>query len=276
MSDNQQTEGTPSVQPSGNPQTAVPQQAELQIPAGKRLVDDAEFQRMSRHSEQYRGAAPLISRLVERGVKSPEDFDRVWQRNKQIEDLGIDLDQFGKAFNREEPGQEQQASPFDPEQIRSVVRDSFTEQMKIHEHEQLARSESRLMEQAAKEIAGENASAARLNAVKQLLLAEARGESAILYDDGHPLASSQFRPHDERSIAAVKQKVGAQFKELLGAQIREAAKGGTPSPGQADTGGDGPSTSGKQNGSYLDMSADEKKEWIRKNFYSEGQPVSGA
>jgi hypothetical protein len=146
--------------------------------------------------------------------------------------------------------------------------------MRVHEHQQAVQSESRLFDQAAREIAGANASPARLEGVKRLLLSEARGDSARVYDDGHPLATQQFRPHDEQSIAAVKQKVGAQFKELLGAEIREAAKGGTPSPGQADTGGDGPSTSGKQNSSFVNMSKEEKLEYIRKNFYSGGQPLS--
>ena len=105
-------------------------------------------------------------------------------------------------------------------------------------------------------------------------MAEARGDSARLYDDNHPLASTEFQPHDEQSLQAVKQKVGAQFKELLGAEIREAAKSGTPSPGQADTGGDGPATAGKQNRSFTEMSKEEKLEWVRKNYYSGGTPMS--
>jgi hypothetical protein len=108
VSDNQQTVGNQPVQPTGNPQAAAPQQAEPQIPTGKRLVDDAEYQRLSRHSEQFRGAAPLINRLVERGVQSPEDFDRVWQRNQRIDELGLDLDSLGKALGKGEVHQEPQ------------------------------------------------------------------------------------------------------------------------------------------------------------------------
>lgn len=275
MSDNQQTDGVQDVQQPGNPQNAAPQHAEPQIPSGKRLVDDAEYQRLSRHSEQFRGAAPLINRLVERGVKSPEDFDRVWQTNERVNSLGLDIDQLGKAFGREETQEPQQAqNPFDPEQIRSLVRESLGSEMRVHEHQKAVQSEGRLFEQAAKEIAGVDASPGRLEAAKRLLMAEARGDSARLYDDGHPLASQEFRPHDEQSLQAVKQKVGAQFKELLGAEISAAAKAGTPSPGQADTGGDGPSTSGKQNRSFSDMSKEEKLEWVRKNYYTSGQPMS--
>lgn len=269
MSEEQQTDGTQQVS-SGNPAPQpAPQTTEPTIPEGKRLVDATEYEQLSRQANNFKGSAPMIDRLVKSGVKTVDDLERVLGSNKKLNDLGIDLDQLSSAFRQEyEEATPEQKPAFDPEDIDSLIDKRVNSRLAEDRYQSAAQQESKLFEAAAKELAGSGASRAKIDAAKRLIEHEARNGSAQFYDEFDPvmgsIAGKYFKPHDEKSIASVKEKVGALWKELSASEIRDAAKRGTPSPGQSATGGDGPTTDGKQNRRFVDLSHDEKIAFVQK------------
>jgi hypothetical protein len=284
VSDIEQTVGTtPASTGNPAPQETAPQRSEPQIPAGKRIVDESEYELLSRHSNNYKGAAPLIDRLTKSGVKGVDDLDRMLGSYKAINEIGLDVDQLRNAFRREEQEEQGNQTPqFDPNEIDSRINQTVNSRLAMIEHQTASQREVELIESAAKKLAGDSASAARIDAARRLILAEARDGSARLYDPSDPvkgtLAQSYFMPHDEKSLAGVVEKVGALWKELSVAEIRDAARRGTPTPGQSVTGGDGPSTEGKQNRPFASMSQEEKLREFQRRFNEKrgGAPMSQA
>jgi hypothetical protein len=283
VSDNQQTDGL-SQSSTGNPTfESAPQRSESQVPEGMRLVSTSEYEQLSRQANNFKGSAPLIDRLVKAQVKTPDDLDRVLGSYKQINDLGVDLGQLSGAFRREEQQeQEQTGAQFDPREWESKISQTVDSRLAAERHESAAERESRLVESHAKQLAGDNASQAKIDAAKRLIEHEIRNGSAQFYDESDPrmgsLAKSYFKPHDEKSFAGVVSKVGALWKELSASEIRDAAKRGTPTPGQGVTGGDGPTTDGKQNRPFASLSREEKLQIFNRRIgeRSGGNPMSQA
>lgn len=278
MSEQQQTDGIDNSQTIGNPAPeSAPERSEPQIPEGKRIVDDGEYQQLSRQAANYKGAAPMIQKLVDSGYKTPEDIDRIVGQFKKLQDLGLDADQLAMAFGgqREPEPAPDLGKGFDPNEISNLVSTKVAETLQHREvlgqHKSAFEKQTQSIEQAAREIAGENASESKIEAAKRLIRDEIRSEP-LFYDEGHPLADQEYRPYGDSEFAKVKEKVGSMFRELSGAQVREAAKRGVPTPGQADIAGDvSASTNGKQNrDSIFDMDRDQLTALVRRKLAERG------
>lgn len=285
MSEVQQTEGTISNQ-SGNPapQQPAPQRTEPSIPEGKRIVDVSEYETLARQANNYKGASGLIDRMVKSNIRTPEDLDRVLDTYQKVNGIGLDVNQLASAFRRDEPVQEsgQVESQYDPEEIESKITQTVNARLAAVEHQSAAKRESELVSSYAKKLAGEGASQGKIDAARRLIEYEIRNDSAQFYDPNDQsfgsLADKFFKPHDEKTLAGVLEKVGAQWKELSASEIREAARRGTPTPGQSATGGDGPATDGKQNRPFASLSQEEKLREITRRFNGAagGMPMSQA
>jgi hypothetical protein len=207
------------------------------------LIPRDELANLRRNSDQYRGNAPLISRLVQSGIKSPEDLDGVLNPVKQARELGLDLNGLLSSVRRPEPesnGQETGDKPL----TMSALSTFMDEREARVKHQSAAESEDRMFRQLVSELAGDGASEDERGTAEDLaygLLAR----HTKLYESG-PL-KGQIRPLSDQEFGQVSQTAKSRWKSVRGQRLEEvAANAGTARPAPPAPGGAGAATPSEQ------------------------------
>lgn len=225
------TAGEPA--PTGEATQPGQSQAPAQHTGG---IDPAEFQRLQRIEQQYRGAAPLIDSMVKLGIKSPDDINRLHATHARIAKLGVDLDQLEQGMTT---GVQRDEGEFDPQQFEQRIVGRVQQEFATREHESAMQQEQRLVEGLVGTLAGENAPKQAKSAIQGIVTHLTLGRSE-LYPDGHPLAG-QLKPLSAEQVREVQTEAEAIWNGVRNPSLGTIAASAHTARAPAAPGGQGPS-----------------------------------
>jgi hypothetical protein len=220
------------------PQTAAPQPAEQTasgIGSGQTgavnqpTIDPAVL----RNAQAYAGARPIIDRLVQNGVKSPEQLDALFgtaskfnQLNETLTRNNMSVDTLVQMFGAtaapsQTAPQAPQASPIGLDEVRSVVSDELRSHNLRNEHNAHVAAEQQAMASALDEVASGDE---KLKGVAQMLFKAKVADMDRFYPEGHPLAETAYRPLRSEEIKQIAAEVRQAMQDLRGTQAVQQAQ----------------------------------------------------
>lgn len=233
-------EGTPGEGLPAAPQvtTAAPPGPAPTVPDGMELVPKDELANLRRASDNYRGAAPLINKLVQSGIKSPDDLTNVLTPVQRAREMGLDLN---GVLNTLRPPMPATAAPEESKPLTRADLSSYMEDQKVKDrHETAAAQEDVMIRGLVDHLVGEKGSEAERRAVRGLVY-DYVTERTTAYDSG-PLRG-QVKPLSEREFAQIKASATDGWKAIRGQHLQEiAANAGTARPAPVAPGGAGAAT----------------------------------
>jgi hypothetical protein len=220
------------------PQMAAPQPAEQTASgqvggqtgqAPQPTVDPA----IMRNAQAYAGARPIIDRLVQGGIKTPEQLDQLLGTASKFNTLNETLAKNNLNFDTlsqllgtgggQDPqaDYQQQAGPIGLDQVRSVVGEELRSHSLRNEHNSNAAAEQQTVKSVLAELAGGDE---KVGAVAQMLFKAKIADMDRFYPEGHPLADTAYRPLSEAEIKSIAGEVRQSLQELRGTQAVQNAQ----------------------------------------------------
>lgn len=237
------TDVAPNTEPAGG---TTPQGTPGQTPqpSGDTVqVSKAEYERLTQDSTRYRGAAPMITRMVQAGIKTPEDVDRYRSIAERAARIGVDLDQMLNALDR--GGQPAAPQPeADPQYLTmDTLNATLAERDARARYEAELRAESDGIARLAETLHGPNATEAQKRAARALV-ADIAYEGATVYQDGplrgQPRPVVDFGNVEKQAREVWREFTGKQLVDLANAKPMNAGVAGSVTQGNANTAEDRP------------------------------------
>jgi hypothetical protein len=225
---------SPATPPSVTPKPETPA-----VPAGMRLVKDEDWQVRERALAASKGQGQFYEAARAAGFTKPEDFARLSKISEAMKSKGLDFDKAADLVLGAE------ASRVDPEDIdlddlatkaaeRAIgtIRQKDTEAKIRSEHESSQAREKSLLESTVEELAGKGATEADKALVRDLVeVSVFRTRSTSFYEDGHPLASEDYKPLGEAEFGVIKTTLAERLKLVRGRSLEALADSTLRTPG---------------------------------------------
>lgn len=198
-----------------------------------------------RNAQAYAGARPIIDRLVQNGVKSPEQLDALFgtvskfnQLNDTLTKNNLTVDTLAAMFSGQPaaPNQApptQQSAPIGLDQVRSVVGEELRSHSLRNEHNANYAAEQQAMTAALDGLAGGDE---KIKGIAKMLFNAKVSELDRFYPEGHPLAETAYRPLSAAEIKQVSDEVKAALQDLRGTQAVQQAQQALNAPRQPSGG----------------------------------------
>lgn len=206
-----------------------------QIPAGHRLVTDQEYDAFKRIEQGYKGQTPILSKLGELGLKSPEDIERFGKTYGRMRESGIDPD---RMFPEREPERRQEASPnLDINSLRDQIMADLRRETATESHQAATQRERGMIGGLVTKLVGESKDE-DLKFLTRAIVNEAVSHASSLYPEGHALAG-QLKPLSQDEFREIESAVEKRWQSFRGKQIADIAAGSKnakPAPGPGPQG----------------------------------------
>lgn len=213
--------------PTGTPTTP----ATPSIPAGHRLVSDADYAR-------YEGAGKIASKLEGFGIKSADDLGRYDGFFGAVRDRRIDPSLLAGQLTPQapagQPGQGEAAAPVTPESVRSMVAREHA----LVAHSTAVQNQPQLIDSLVTDLVGPKASEHERELYRYALTGaleaeRAKNPDAFQYPKNHVLAGDCYSPFTKDNTKTIFESFKGLRGKLTGsvlAQIGDAAASAGANP----------------------------------------------
>lgn len=213
----------PSPEPAGQPTepTATP----TPEPAAQPQIDPQEYAAIKRNADAYRGARPLIDKLVQHNIKSEADLQRFLELDEVARERNLDINQLTSVLRGQQPKPESQTQG---QEQQFLTKDDLVSTLDQRDAMSQFSSELSAMDSAAESMRREVAEATGVKAddpvfskVVSAMLNDAQDRN--YYPPDHALHNDRLKPLDASQIAQIKQQAIESITAFRGQQAVASA-----------------------------------------------------
>lgn len=244
MAESNQTTPAPASATASAP--AAPPAPEFKVPDGKRVLDNAEYERLTRNEERLKGADETIRKYREYGFEKPDDIKPWSGFLKTARERRLDPENLTRAFGADidaKDDDEAEKPVVDIKAIKNEVISEWKLEQAWERHQSDEAKESDVVRSAIEKVYGKNSEEAEF-LTERLVGRLAQPSNRELYPATHVLHKQALAPISE--ALAVKHAEAMKKADDEKKAARLAAKGDkvrqSSAPGRTPAGN--PATSG--------------------------------
>ena len=201
------TETTTNNSTAGATAPAAPTQPapEFQVPQGKRLIDEREFETYSRNQERLKGADETIRAFREAGFEKPDDAKRWSPFIKTARERNLDPDMVSRVFGETPKTKEVEddAPRIDTKTLKSELLSEVRKEQAMERHAELEAREDEVVKSAVSEVFKDASEHDREDFTEILLGKLANPKNRERYPANHPLHNDAFVPVTDKLVRSL-------------------------------------------------------------------------
>ena len=207
------------------------------VPDGMSLVSSDELAKLTRHSEAYAGQSPMVSRLVEAGIKTPEDLDHAMAPLAAAKEMGLDLT--GVVNSMKMPGAEPEPQS-DMAKLKAEILSEIDGKTAVTRWEAAQETEDGLARGLVTKLVGDKPSDSD-KMMAEGLVGLMLARNSTIYKDGS--LKGRIAPLTEKEFASITEAAEKTWRAERGQHLSNiAANAGTAKPTPPPPGGAGAAT----------------------------------